>query len=183
MESASPNSPARRPRVPDQPSRPPEKAALLLVAGLVLLYAIWTLRTPNPTPSAPNVSGTSAMGALSPDRIPLVTGEEPIADIFTRAGCPVCHTIPGIPGANGQVGPLLILGTTGAQRLQDPSYTGEAKTVREYVVESVVDPRRFVVRGYPDQTMPGWYGTKLTALALEKIAAYLEQQTEARSSR
>lgn len=155
----------------------------MLIIGLILLYALWTLRTPSPSTSLPNVAGPNAKGALSPENIPLVTGDEPIIDIFTRAGCPVCHTIPGIPGANGQVGPLLILGTTGEQRIKDPSYGGQAKTVREYVVESVLDPRRFVVQGYPDQTMPTWYGSKLSALALEKIAAYLEQQTEAHSTR
>jgi hypothetical protein len=107
----------------------------------------------------------------------LVTGDEPIIDIFTRSGCPVCHIIPGIPGANGRVGPPLVLGTTGEQRLNDPGYKGQAKTVHDYVVESVLEPQRFVVRGYPEHTMPAWYGSKLSAMALEKIAVYLERQT------
>jgi hypothetical protein len=118
------------------------------------------------------------MTALSPEQSPLTTGEEPIAEIFTRAGCPVCHVIPGIPGANGQVGPKLVLGTTGTQRIHSPSYRGQAHTVHEYVVESVLDPERYLVPGYPGRTMPVWYGSKLSALALEKIATYLEQQTE-----
>jgi hypothetical protein len=46
------------------------------------------------------------------------------------------------------------------------------------VVESVLDPERFIVPGYPGRTMPAWYGSKLSALALEKIATYLEQQRE-----
>jgi mono/diheme cytochrome c family protein len=148
-----------------------------LVIGLILLYALWTLRAPSPSPGITNTAVAGATGALSPERIPLVTGDEPLADIFTKAGCVVCHRIPGIPGANGQVGPPLLLGSTGAQRIQDPAYQGQAKTVHEYVVESVVEPRRFVVQGYPGETMPTWYGSKLSALALEKIAAYLEQQT------
>lgn len=110
--------------------------------------------------------------------IPLVTDDEPISEVFMRAGCPVCHTIPGIPGANGQVGPRLILGTTGALRINDPGYGGQATTVHDYAIESVLEPERFLVAGYPDRTMPTWYGTKLSALALEKIATYLEQQTE-----
>jgi hypothetical protein len=69
-----------------------------------------------------------------------------------------------------------MLGTTGTQRLKDPTYRGEARTVHEYIVESVLDPQRFVVQGYPEHTMPAWYGSKLSALALEKIATYLEQQ-------
>ena len=116
--------------------------------------------------------------ALTPEKIPLVTGDEPLIEVLTRPGCPLCHIIPGIPRATGQVGPPLVLGTTGEQRLKDPGYRGEAKTVHEYIVESVLEPQRFVVRGYPEHTMPTWYGTKLSGLALEKMASYLERQTE-----
>jgi hypothetical protein len=44
------------------------------------------------------------------------------------------------------------------------------------VIESVIEPAVFVVPGYPADTMPIWYGAKLSALALEKIASYLERQ-------
>lgn len=106
--------------------------------------------------------------------VPLVTGDEPLALIFIKAGCPVCHTIPGIAGAEGRVGPKLVLAETGAARLSDPRYRGQAKSVREYVIESVLTPGVYVVPGYPDRTMPSWYGQKLSATALEKIATYLE---------
>jgi hypothetical protein len=76
----------------------------------------------------------------------------------------------------------LLLGITGQQRLADPAYRGRAKTVHEYIVESVVEPGTFVVPGYPRDAMPTWYGAKLSALALEKIAAYLEQQTKEETS-
>lgn len=171
-EPQLPPGPAAEP-----PSHHQERAVVLLVIGLVLLYALWTLRAPSPSLSPPISGGTAMMGALSRERMPLVTGEEAIADIFARTGCVVCHTIPGIPGANGQVGPPLVLGTTGEQRIRDPSYHGQAKTVREYITESVLDPRQFIVQGYPALTMPTWYGSKLSALALEKIVFYLEQQT------
>jgi hypothetical protein len=48
--------------------------------------------------------------------------------------------------------------------------------VHDYVVESVIEPGLFVVPGYPAATMPTWYGAKLSATALEKIATYLERQ-------
>jgi hypothetical protein len=155
-----------------------ERVLTLVVAGFVLLYALWTLRVNGPGPDRPVEPGTVPMAELSPEKIPLTTGEEPIAEIFTRAGCPVCHMIPGIPGANGQVGPKLVLGTTGTQRISNSAYRGQATTVRDYVIESVLDPERFIVPGYPGRTMPVWYGSKLSGLALEKIATYLEQQTE-----
>ncbi len=115
---------------------------------------------------------------LLPETVPLVTGEESIPELFARAGCLVCHTIPGIPGANGQVGPVLVLGTTGPLRLADPLYQGKATTVRDYIVESILSPGLYAVSGYPDRTMPAWYGQKLSAAALEKMAAYLEKLTE-----
>jgi len=143
---------------------------IVTVVGLGLLWAIFTHKDPRSPPAS---TGT----VLIPEMVPLVTGDEPIAVIFTRAGCPVCHTIPGIAGAEGRVGPPLVLGSTGTDRLRDPSYHGQAKTIHEYVVESVVEPGIFVVPGYPAATMPTWYGAKLSALALERIASYLERQT------
>ena len=175
MDSRSSESPESGQHSPESSSRPQERVVALVVIGFVLSYAIWTLHAPSP-PRTPQIAGGSvAAGALSPEKIPLVTGEEPIIVIFIHAGCPVCHIIPGIPGANGQVGPRLILGTTGEQRLKNPEYGGQAKTVHDYVVESVFEPGRFVVPGYPERTMPTWYGSNLSALALEKIATYLAQ--------
>ena len=145
-----------------------------LIVIVLLLGILFALRSINSS-SVPPVPVSSAT-VFFPDMIPLVTGDEPITEIFTKAGCLVCHTVPGIPGADGRVGPPLLLGATGPARLADPAYRGHAKTVREYVIESVIEPGVFVVPGYPAGTMPIWYGAKLSALALEKIASYLERQ-------
>jgi hypothetical protein len=144
---------------------------VLSVIFLGLLWALWSTRQPP-------ASMVRAAPVVVPEMVPLVTGTEATPLIFARAGCPVCHRIPGITGADGRVGPPLLLGTIGPQRLQDPAYRGNAKTVHEYIVESVVEPGAFVVPGYPADTMPTWYGAKLSALALEKIAAHLEMQME-----
>jgi hypothetical protein len=152
----------------------PERALTPLIMIVLLLGTLFALRSITPPPETP-VPITSAV-ALAPEMIPLVTGDEPIAEIFAKAGCAVCHTVPGIPGADGRVGPPLVLGVTGPTRLADPAYRGHAATVHEYVIESVIEPGVFVVPGYPAVTMPTWYGAKLSALALEKIALYLERQ-------
>jgi hypothetical protein len=145
-----------------------------LIVIVLLLGTLLALRSTKSSLVTPVPD--SLMTALAPDMVPLVTGDEPITEIFTRAGCAVCHTVPGIPGANGRVGPPLLLGSTGPARLADPAYRGQAKTVHDYVIESVIEPGVFVVPGYPDETMPTWYGTKLSARALEKMASYLERQ-------
>jgi len=145
---------------------------LIVIVLLVgILFALRSINSSSVMP-APVTSAT----ALVPDMVPLVTGDEPNTDIFTKAGCAVCHTVPGIAGADGRVGPPLVLGATGPARLADPAYRGHAKTVHDYVIESVIEPGVFVVPGYPSGTMPTWYGAKLSALALEKIASYLERQ-------
>jgi hypothetical protein len=146
----------------------------VLLVAVIALGALWSLLSGRDPPVATSLP----VGVLMPEMVPLVVGDEPTPVIFTRAGCSVCHRIPGIAGADGRVGPPLWLGTSGHQRLRDPSYQGTAKTVHEYIIESVVEPGAFVAPGYPDGTMPTWYGAKLSALALEKIAAYLELQTE-----
>ena len=152
----------------------PERFITPLIVIALLLGALLALRSTHSTSVTP--APVSSVVALAPDMVPLVTGDEPITEIFTRAGCAVCHTVPGIPGADGRVGPPLLLGSTGPARLADPAYRGQAKTVHDYVIESVIEPGVFVVPGYPAGTMPVWYGAKLSALALEKIASYLERQ-------
>ncbi|HSL04480.1 MAG TPA: hypothetical protein VK901_13220 [Nitrospiraceae bacterium] len=152
----------------------PERSITPLIVVALLLGTLFALRSINPSSVTP--VPVSSVAAVPPERVSLVTGDEPITEIFTRVGCPVCHIVPGIPGAEGRVGPPLVLGTTGPARLVDPAYRGHAKTVHEYVIESVIEPGLFVVPGYPAGTMPTWYGAKLSALSLEKIASYLEQQ-------
>ena len=138
-------------RPPDPGFRPAQRVVILIVIGLGVL-----LCRMDAVPSGPVPGGgvTSIQPVLLPEHVALVTGDEPLMDIFRKAGCPVCHTIPGVPAAQGQVGPPLILGTTGEARLRDPSYRGDAKTVREYIVESVLDPGGWWFPGIPTGRCP-----------------------------
>lgn len=116
--------------------------------------------------------------AVTLDNVPLATGDEPVEQLFKQSGCPVCHTIPGISGAQGRECPKLVLGTTASQRLADPQYTGTAATDWEYIMESILNPAAYVVPGYSNRTMPPWYGKKLSATALDKMTRYLIQIKE-----
>ena len=108
----------------------------------------------------------------------LADGSEPLDQIFAKAQCIVCHTIPGIPGAMGTVGPKLVEKTNAPTRLKDATYKGGAKTVREYITESVITPSAYVVKPFPDGVMPKIFGQKLSAGALNKIVDYLSQVEE-----
>jgi len=109
---------------------------------------------------------------------PTIKGDEPIEVLFTKAMCFACHTIPGIPGAVGLVGPTLNMKTTAPKRIMDPDYKGRATNVREYIIESIVDPSVYVVKGFPDNIMPKDYRFKLSDEVLDKMAEYLSQLEE-----
>jgi mono/diheme cytochrome c family protein len=105
----------------------------------------------------------------------MADGTEPVDQIFTKATCVACHTIPGIPGAVGTVGPKLEEGTNAPLRLKDKEYKGSAKSTPEYIMESIISPSAYVVKGFPDNQMPKVFGQKLSAGALKKIVDYLSQ--------
>jgi cytochrome c2 len=105
----------------------------------------------------------------------MADGTEPVDQIFTKATCVACHTIPGIPGAVGTVGPKLEEGTNAPLRIKDKEYKGSAKSTPEYIMESIISPSTYVVKGFPDNQMPKVFGQKLSAGALKKIVDYLSQ--------
>lgn len=108
----------------------------------------------------------------------LAYGDEPIEEIFGKAACGGCHTIPGILKATGTVGPSLAMKSVASLRLADPTYDGSATSVREYVVESILFPSLYVSPGYPDDVHPKVYGEQLSARALYRIVEYLSQLEE-----
>ena len=59
------------------------------------------------------------------------------------------------------------------RRIKDAGYAGKAKTTKEYITESILDPSAYVVGDYPDNQMPKDFGLKLTGGALSKIVDYL----------
>jgi hypothetical protein len=108
----------------------------------------------------------------------LATGEEGVEEIFRKALCIACHVVPGIPGFANTLGPVLNMKSIAPIRLKDPRYSGKATTTREYITESILYPSVYVPDGYSDHTMPLIYGTKLNAIALEKMVDYLAEIEE-----
>ena len=108
----------------------------------------------------------------------IISGQDPVDQIFAKAQCVLCHTIPGIAGAVGVVGPKLMEGTNAPLRLKDAAYRGNAKTTRDYVAESIVSPGTYVVKPFQDGVMPKDFGERLSAGALTKIVDYLSKLEE-----
>ena len=120
--------------------------------------------------------------ASSDEEAPLfVTGAEPIDEMINKLGCPLCHTIPGIEGAVGELGPKLHEKTNAMNRIKDPRYKGKATNVKEYVRESILDPSAYLVFNetagelYPDGLMPPGFKNQISVEALDKIVDFISQ--------
>ncbi|HKF81077.1 MAG TPA: cytochrome c oxidase subunit II [Thermoleophilaceae bacterium] len=88
--------------------------------------------------------------------------------IFTANGCDSCHTLADA-GATGNVGPKLDDLATAAAKF------GKARreSAKEYVRESIVDPRAFTVPGYPKNVMPTTFGKDLSKEQIDALVDYL----------
>ena len=108
-----------------------------------------------------------------------VTGAEPIDVMINTLGCPLCHTIPGIEGAVGELGPKLHEKINAPKRIKDPNYKGKAKSGRDYVRESILNPNAYIVfneeagEPYPEGVMPQDFANKLSVTALDKLVDFI----------
>jgi hypothetical protein len=134
-----------------------------------------------PAPGAAQVAADAPKIAMETD-----TPEE----IVQKMGCFACHKIPGISVAKiGMIGPLLIEGVNAPNRIKSKEYkaaikagTANARTPKEYVMESIMKPAAFIVPGFQDDMLKD-FSHKFTFAALEKMAEYLLQQDEAAAIR
>ena len=69
---------------------------------------------------------------------------DPVA-LFQKASCTGCHVIPGVPGANGTIGPdLSAIGDLAETRLGSNEYSGQADSVKDYIREALMEPDVFL---------------------------------------
>ena len=136
-----------------------------------------------PLPTAGDAAAEETSGD-DEDRPIFVTGTESIEQMINILGCPLCHTIPGIEGAVGELGPKLFEKISAPKRIKDPNYKGKATNTREYVRESILDPGAYVVfneaegEPFPDGLMPTTFSQMLSVQALDKLVDFISQ-TEA----
>ena len=95
-----------------------------------------------------------------------------VAQAFVKGTCIGCHTIPGVPGANGMVGPdLSNIGVEGATYI-------EGMSAEEYIRQSIVDPEAFITPECPTGPCPSGvmspaFAQMLSPEELDGIVAYL----------
>ena len=120
--------------------------------------------TPYPTPTVVMIVDDSA-GKIASEVVvdALMGGGE---GIFIGKGCAGCHSIDGLEGAVGQVGPSLThIGTVASTRIP-------GMDVRGYIEESIMNPSDFVVDGFAP-VMPELMGS-FNEGEFKELVDYLE---------
>ncbi|WP_322506994.1 c-type cytochrome, partial [Anaerolinea sp.] len=76
---------------------------------------------------------------------PALYSAELARQAFQKGGCGACHVIPGVEGAGGTIGPDLTgIAQTAQGHLEKGNYKGKAKSVAEFLAESIRQPDVFV---------------------------------------
>lgn len=121
--------------------------ALLIPFAILLVAILVDARQPTPGAALQTVSGGDpALGATA----------------IKQYGCGSCHTIPGVDGANGQVGPVLV-------NLSQRAYiAGKLQNTPQNLIQWI----RFPQEVSPGVDMPD---VGVTDQAAKDIAAYLYQ--------
>ena len=141
----------------------------LAVIILVLLAVACGKASDIKETTEPGVSGAA----------PAVSGTDLVASAIQKGGCSACHVIAGIPGAVGVLGPdLSNISEVIPERIDSGAYTGEAKTVEEYLHEAIVNPDAFIAPECPTGTcqaglMPASIGTSLSSEEIQAVIDYL----------
>lgn len=126
-------------------------------------------------------SASAGTADLPPGATPVASGNDPIAlgeSLFRSVtpACAACHST--APGVN-LAGPTLAGIATRAQAtIKDPDYKGKAKTVDEFIHESIVEPSAYLhpgsmYSGAGMSFMPATYGKDLTPEQINHLVAYL----------
>jgi cytochrome c oxidase subunit 2 len=89
--------------------------------------------------------------------------------VFQENGCGGCHTLKGVPGATGTVGPDLDNLKDAAAKANQP--------LAAFIKESIVKPAAYIAPGYPN-AMPPTFGTQIPADKLNQLVQYLEQKAK-----
>jgi nitrite reductase (NO-forming) / hydroxylamine reductase len=114
----------------------------------------------------------SACGSGEPDA-------EEIVSSFQSGGCIACHVIPGIPGANGNIGPdLSQMGAVAEANLGSAAYAGQADNVPDYIREAIEFPDVFIPTDCPKGPcepgqMPITLADALSDKQIDTIVEYL----------
>jgi mono/diheme cytochrome c family protein len=137
----------------------------LLSSFALILAVILILARETPAGAAP--------GEAVVDAALLAHGVE----VYRAHYCGSCHALTAA-STRGTFGPAHDdMGLVAARRIADPDYVGGATTVEEYLRESLLDPRAYIVEGYQitQHHMPAY--THLTPAEIDALVYLLAHQS------
>lgn len=153
----------------------------LKVSGfsLVVIGGFWGFSNygiPQIKPAPPPVEEKLELGAMTMDQFVALGGK-----IYNGKGtCTLCHN------SMGRAPMLDKIGSVAAENLKNPNYKGTAKTVEEYLHESLVKPSAYVVAGFgkagtgdTESPMPdvSGGGIGLSEAEIKSVIAYLQDSS------
>lgn len=109
--------------------------SLLVISGF---WGFSNFGIPQIKPADPPVEEKVDLGAMTMEQF-IALGKK---NFDGKGTCTLCHN------SLGRAPMLDKIGAVSAERLKDPRYKGAAKTVEEYLMESLVKPSAFVVAGF-----------------------------------
>ena len=144
--------------------------SLLMIGGF---SAYSNFGIPQVKPAPPPVEEKLELGAMTMDQFIALGGK-----IYNGKGtCTLCHN------SMGRAPMLDKIVTVAAENLKNPNYKGAAKTVEEYLHESLVNPSAFVPAGFgkagsndTESPMPdvSGGGIGLSGAEIKSVIAYLQ---------
>ncbi|MBI2287209.1 MAG: c-type cytochrome [Nitrosomonadales bacterium] len=147
--------------------------SLLMIGGF---SAYSNFGIPQIIPAPPPVEEKLELGAMTMDQFVAFGGK-----IYNGKGtCTLCHN------AMGRAPMLDKIATVAAENLKNPNYKGAAKTVEEYLHESLVKPSAFVPAGFgkagsndTESPMPdvSGGGIGLAEAEIAAVIAYLQESS------
>jgi cytochrome c5 len=135
-----------------------------------------TFGIPRIKPAPPPVEEKVDLSAMTMDQF-IALGEKTYNG---KGTCTLCHNSMGRAPMLGKIGAI------STERMADPRYKGEAKTVEEYIYESLVKPSAFVVAGFgkggsndTESPMPDVSGGSigLSDTVVKAVVAYLQDSS------
>ena len=151
---------------------------LIFIVALAAMALLGACAQAEPT-EAPTEAVEAPTAAPTEAEAGAELSAEEIAAAFQKGGCGACHVIPGIPNAQGQIGPdLSMMGVVAAERIAAADYTGKAESAEDYIREAIVDPDIYIVPECPGAPclkgqMPATLAGLLSEAELEGVVAYL----------
>jgi len=169
-------------------SRPADVAPTATATGLpsptravATIAAVATTDAPAPTEARPTAEATlaseqSTAGSADTQGGAATGGTVDGLVIYQQQFCGICHQLDAA-GTSGIFGPTHnAVATMARHRIADPAYSGEATTAEGYLRESILQPERYLVKGYASSShrMPAY--TMLAEWQVDALVQILLEQ-------